>query len=101
MLSRHESELEAALEAIAGEVPFSFSLEDDAGEFVFVRGLDVEARIESASTSKWVAATLILWVTERSDLSLDSTVGDFFTSNEASMRSAHSPSAPCFPFNQG
>lgn len=79
-----EAELEAALQAVETEVAFAFLLEDDTSEFAFERGQSVETMVRSASTSKWVAATLILWATERSDLSLDSTVGDFFAPEEAS-----------------
>lgn len=79
-----EDELESALETVETEVAFAFLLEDDTSAFVFERGQAVDAMIRSASTSKWVAATLVLWATERSDLSLDSTVGDFFRRVEAS-----------------
>jgi CubicO group peptidase (beta-lactamase class C family) len=88
-----EDDLTAAIAAAETDVPFTLLLGDEAGTF-FEGSMGESTAMtsyESASTSKWVAATVILSLVEDGYLTLDSHPQDFvewWTSDANDPRSA-------------
>lgn len=88
-----EDELRAAIASNESEVPFTLLLGDEEGTFFEGSKGDSSATTvyESASTSKWVAAAVILNLVDEGYLSLDSNVGEFvdwWTTDASDPRSA-------------
>jgi CubicO group peptidase (beta-lactamase class C family) len=85
-------ELQAAVASHETEVPFTLLLGDEDGTFFegSKGASSPSTSYESASTSKWVAAVVILSLVEEGHLSLESTPADFidgWTSDAADPRS--------------
>lgn len=74
-----EANLDSALQVVSTDVDFSFYLEDINGDsYEFNRGSStLQTPYESASTSKWVSAAIIMQLVDVGLLSLDDSPQDF------------------------
>lgn len=78
-LAALEQQMREVLSDLANPVDFNLQLESfDGRAFVYARGASAPTTVyESASTSKWVSAAVILSLVDRGFLSLDSRPQDF------------------------
>ena len=76
--------LTARLEAVTTDVDFSFHVEDANGEtFTYNRGtVTQQTPLESASTSKWVSAAIILTLVDKGLLALSDTPQKYLSQTE-------------------
>lgn len=77
-----ESELTSALDSSASSTDFSFYIERSDGEsYSYNRGASsLDSAYESASTSKWVSAAIILWaIDQTSNLDLSDNPNEHYT----------------------
>ena len=83
--------LNEQLAAVESEVDFAFYLEDDQGHsFKYERGTaTMDTPYESASTSKWVSATVILTLVDKGLLSLDDAPSDYLSETEWPVDATH------------
>ena len=80
------------LDAVTSEVDFAFQLEDETGSvFNYARGeATMNTPYESASTSKWVTAAIILKMVDDGILCLDDSPQDYLSSTEWPVEASHS-----------
>lgn len=91
-----EEQLHAALDAVNIDADFTFIVESNNGtQFIHSRGQSTETTsYRSASTSKLVAATVILWLVDQGILALDDHPQDYLyfwptTGNHAAIELRH------------
>ncbi len=86
-----EGELRSALSSVSTDTDFSFYLEDKNGDsFSFNRGNStLETQYESASTSKWVSAAIILQVVDRGLLALDDKPQNYLSESDWGIPNDH------------
>lgn len=85
--SQIEQSLTSQLTAVTTDTDFSFYLEDENGKtFTFERGEStLNTLYQSASTSKWVSAAVILQLVDRELLTLQDTPQVYLTSTQWSL----------------
>lgn len=85
--SQIEQSLTSQLSAVETDADFSFYLEDENGKtFTFERGNStLDTPYESASTSKWVSAAVILQLVDRELLTLQDTPQVYLSSTQWSL----------------
>jgi CubicO group peptidase (beta-lactamase class C family) len=73
-----EEQLHTALDAVSTDTDFTFIVESNNGtQFIHSRGASTTTLYRSASTSKMVTASVILWLVEQGIISLDAHPQDY------------------------